>query len=329
MATNPADIAPSEDADDFDAAFNEIASGQSEPPADEAGDDDKLDPVPDVDDQESPPPADEAAGKEANVAGDEPPASAEPSNDIWANAPPELREAREQELRDLNFRLQSQRGRVSALHRKLQQQEQQQPGQDGGAAPAPAGAGGAQPSGDDANDPLAKLVEDYPDIGAPIAEMISGLKDQISQLSQPVTSIAEAQMVTEKAKQYGILADRHPDWQQLSQDERWGGWIATQPRAVQEAFLRNQDVTDGEEAAWVLDQFKSAMRISAPAPSPAPAPAPTPSPSPAPSSADQRRRKQLDAGRDGGSGGGATVTNELPDDFDAEFDRIQAKRRSR
>lgn len=328
MATNPADIAPSEDADDFDKAFDEIASGNAEAPADEAGDDDEADPVPEADGEASPP-ADQAAGEEANVAGDEPPASAEPSDDIWANAPPELRAAREQELRNINFRLQSANGRVSALHRKLNEQNAQQPGQDGGAAPANAGGGAAQPSGDDAADPLAKLVEDYPEIGGPIAEMITGLKEQITQLSQPVASIAEAQQVTEKAKQYGILADRHPDWQQLAQDDRWGGWIETQPRAVQEAFARNVDVSDGQEAAWVLDLFKRDMGITAPAPQPAPTPSPSPTPTPAPASADQRRQKQLDAGRDGGSGGGPTVTNDLPDDFDAEFDRIQAKRRSR
>ena len=37
MATNPANIAPSEDADDFDAAFDQIASGNAEAPANEAG----------------------------------------------------------------------------------------------------------------------------------------------------------------------------------------------------------------------------------------------------------------------------------------------------
>ena len=324
MATNPANIAPSEDADDFDAAFDQIASGNAEAPANEAGADADTDPVDGAEDG-SPPPADEAAGTEANVAGTEPPASAEPSDDIWAKAPPEIREARERELRDYNFRLSSANGRVSALHRKLN--ELQTPAgqsQGGGASPAPAAESGADPSGD-APDPLAKLVEEYPDIGGPISEMITGLKDQISQLSQPVASMAEAQQVTEKARQYGILADRHPDWQQLAQDDRWGGWIETQPRAVQEAFLRNQDVSDGQEAAWVLDLFKQEMRI-APA-TPAPSSAPTPNAAPKP--ADQRRQKQLDAGRDGGSGGGPTVTSDMPDDFDAEFDRIQAKRQSR
>lgn len=326
MATNPADIAPSEDADDFDKAFDEIASGAAEAPAENAGDDDGADPVPEAD-GESSPPAGEAAGEEANVAGNQPPASAEPSDDIWANAPPELREARERELRDYNFRLQSANGRVSALHRKLNEQSAQpSQRQDGGAKPAPAAGSEADPSGD-ANDPLAKLVEEYPEIGGPILDTINGLKEQITQLSQPVASIAEAQQVTEKAKQYGILADRHPDWQQLAQDDRWGGWIETQPRAVQEAFARNVDVSDGQEAAWVLDLFKRDMGISAPAVQPAPAPSPTPAPSSAPLSADQRRQKQLDAGRDGGSGGGPTVTNEIPDDFDAEFDRIQAKKR--
>lgn len=326
MATNPANIAPSEDADDFDAAFNEIASGNSEPPASEAGDDDDdPDPVPEADGEASPP-AGAAAGEEANVADDQSPAGAAPSDDIWANAPPELREAREKELRDLNFRLSSQQGRVSALHRKLQERErQQQPGQDGGGQPE---ARRADEGGEPANDPLATLKEEYPEIAAPIVATIESLQQQIADLSQPVTSMAEAQAQTFKAQQYGILAQRHPDWQELAQDDRWGGWIEAQPRAVQEAFARNVDVSDGKEAAWVLDLFKADMGISAPTPAPSPTPAPTPAPSPAPT-ADQRRQKQLDAGRDGGSGGGPTVTNELPDDFDAELDRIQAKRRSR
>lgn len=322
MATNPADIAPSEDADDFDKAFDEIASGAAEAPAENAGDDDGADPVPEAD-GESSPPAGEAAGEEANVAGNQPPASAEPSDDIWANAPPELREAREKELRDLNFRLASQQGRVSALHRKLQEQGQQQNRQDGGGQPAAQ----QQEDGEIAADPLAALKEEYPDIAAPIAAEIEGLRQQIANMTQPVNTLAEAQQQMETQRQVSILAERHPDWLELSKDDRWEGWAASQPRAVQEALARNANVSDGQEAAWVLDLFKRDMGISAPAAQPAPAPSPTPAPSPAPLSADQRRQKQLDAGRDGGSGGGPTVTNEIPDDFDAEFDRIQAKKR--
>lgn len=310
MATNPADIAPSED--DFDAAFNEIADGTPPPVSNDAEDGDAA------------LPADEAASEEANVAGDQPPAGAEPSDDIWASAPPEIREAREKEMRDYNFRLQSQQGRVSALHRKTQQLEQQL-SQGGGGQPAAQPGGGAEPAAaeDGADDPLKQLVEDYPDIGTPLAAMFTDLKAQLAEARQQVAPLAQSQAEAVRTAQYGILSARHPDWQTLSTDERWGGWITTQPRAVQEAFARNQDVSDGEEAAWVLDLFKRDVGITPAAPTPSPTPTPTPSP------ADQRRQRQLDAARDGGGNGGATVTNDLPDDFDAEFDRISAQKQQR
>ncbi|SKB32430.1 hypothetical protein [Sphingopyxis flava] len=325
MTINSAITDPSDDADDFDKAFDEIASGDA-PPADDAAGSDDQDPVSDTD-PESPPPADDAAGQETQAAGQEaPPAKVEPSDDIWANASPELRTAHEQQVRDLTFKLESQKGRTSALDRKLDQLMKQLNGGQGGGGPAEATSddGKGSESGAQTDEALTQFAEDYPEIAGPVLGIIEGLKAQVEQLSQPVQSLAEAQSQTFKAQQYDILAQRHPDWRELSTDERWGGWIQTQPRAVQEAFQRNIDVSDGEEAAWVMGLFKRDMGIEASS-----SPAPTPTPTPTPSPADTRRQKQLDAARDGGGNGGASVTNEIPDDFDAEFDRITALKQRR
>mgnify|MGYP002777089394 CR=1 FL=1 len=316
MPTNQAEIDASDNADDFDAEFARIASGKDHGPG-QADDLEADDPVDGADDQSSPPA--EAAGTEAKAAGDTPPAQAEPSDDIWSNAPPEYREAHEKAVRDLSFKYESTKGRLSALDRKLADIQQKQSQQEGQVNPSKTeGAAEASEDGKPSNDrldALKRLKEDYPEIGEPVVAIIEDLQEELAQVRQPIATLNEQQQLAAKQAQYQILAEAHPDYQALSRDERWGGWIETQPRAVQEAFARNIDVTDGREAAWVLGLFKQDMGITN-------ASAPAVAQQQPANEIAEKRRRQLEAGRDAGNSGSASVTAEMPDDFDAEFQRL-------
>ena len=310
MNVNQADNAPDgEPVDDFDAAMDEIAAG-NESPANAADDNANAPVEPSASDDQ---PLEKSDGEEQ--AAGTPPASEQPSDDIWKDAPQALREAYEREKRDLGYKLASANGRVSALDRKLAE-----------LAKAPAGTQsdneGSAGEADEGGKPnrfespeIVKLKEDYGDIAAPLIGLIQEQADQIAKLTAPVQALETGRTEAARQEQYSILEKAHPDWRTLSLDERWGGWIETQPRAVQEAYLRNVDVSDGVEAAFVLDLFKKEMGIT---------------PAPTPPSVDPRRQRQLDAGRDGGRSGGLPTTNEVPaDDFEAALDAAQAKSEKR
>src|SRR3546814_17947277 len=83
-----------------------------------------------------------------------------------------LRAAHEQSVRDLNFKLESQKGRTSALDRKIDQLTKQlNAGQGGGGREEPAGgARGAEPehSGKTTDATLAPISKDYPEIAEPV-----------------------------------------------------------------------------------------------------------------------------------------------------------------
>ena len=298
----PFDAQPTPDGnvDDFDAAMDDIAAGTQSPvnTADDANApmDDKAD-----DDQ----PLEQSDGEQQVAA--PAPASEQPSDDIWKDAPPALREAFDREKRDSGYKLASAMGRQSAADRKIAElmRAQQPSGQSDDDGSAGADNGAATPNRFETPE-ILKLREDYGDIASPLIDMLREQADQIAMLSAPVQALETGRAEAERMTQYEILGQAHPDWQTLSADERWGGWIAEQPRAIQEAYDRNVDVSDGKEAAMVLGLFKQDMGITA---------APTPR-----MSVDPRRQRQLDAGRDGGRSGGQPTTNEVPDDFDAALD---------
>jgi hypothetical protein len=307
---------PPSDADEFDAAMAEAAAAVDGAPADPAA-------APD-------PPADEGAGTgeppapaAQPAAADAPPADGTPSpsgpsqDDIWAKAPPELREAFETERRNAELRIKSVQGRQSASDRELQRARDELAALKQGKQPAAGGDGERQSDGEPSDDRFKALREEYPEIAGPLLDYIGELEGKLKPLEEGVGQVRQDRTEAFIAQQIGVLTEKAPDWQTALADDRFGGWLSEQPRRLQEAFKRNEaTIVDGEEAAWVVDQFKSAMGIAPPAPAPTPTPAPQ----------DERRQKQLANGRDFGRAAGPAATDGIPDDFDAAFDAFSARK---
>lgn len=316
--TVPAAEAP----DEFDLAMDEFVSGDA-PPADVAAGKDVNDPNDAPDPADTPPGSTPEAGQPPQAAGAPPPAS-EQSTDIWANAPADLREAHQAALRAADDRFNSVRGRLSTADRQLAQLRAQQ----GRPDPAPVQEGtGQQPQGQPENpfksEAITKLREDYGEVAGPLVDMMEQLYGEVSRLKQPVQQLGQERHEAHLTQQESLLATRHADWQTTVQDPRFGGWVQSQPRFVQEALSRNADnIVDAEEAASVLDMFKVAIGAGA---TPPPPPPPTPTPDPQVQSLDSRRQRQLDAGKDAGRSGAAPSVSGIPDDFDAAMEAYIAK----
>lgn len=301
------------DSDGFDAAFQEAADlydGKSPAPA----------AVPEQDEapagtEDAPSPAQPAADPEdaADDSGS-PPADTPTIDDIWKNAPPELREAHEKQLRDMDLRYRSSQGRVSALDRELaryRSQQQGQPGQQQERQPEPQPS--PQPNADQSDKArkLAELREEYPDLAEPILDEMAELRTRLDRLDQGYGAIEQERVSAAVQEQQQRLLEVHPDYLATARDERFMGWLETKSQAVRDAFQRNfSEIVDAEDAALVIGMFKNEMGIAGTGQQPTQQPS---AQQPAPS---QRRQRQLAAGRDAG-GNGPAATQGVPDDFEA------------
>lgn len=310
--------APSEDME-FDADLDAAISAMDGAPADDA-----AAPVEREEQQQSaveaPAPAPDAAADAPGADGNASPQGSA-TDDIWANAPAELREAFEKQQRDAELRFRSANGRVSALQRQLaqyQQQTQQQPAQQ--QEPQRETQQPEQrPSGINLTDPkFQQLREDYPEVAGPLLDVIADLSSQLGNVRQVAGTFEQQQTQAFLAQQEQALAQAHPDWVQAAADDRFAGWLETQPTAIQEAFQRNHDaIVNGQDAALVIGMFKQAVGFSSPQQQQTPTnPAPT---------QDPRRQRQLAAGKDAGRNSPPAASGIADNDFDAHLDAAIAK----
>jgi hypothetical protein len=311
------DAAPAssdETMDAFDAALVEIGTEDTGAPADAAAQDGGT--GNDFDSAEpNAAPANPDTGKAAdNKAPASNPSPADNSQDLWANAPPALREAHERDLRDADLRYRSAASRQAALDRKvveLTAQIQQQGGTKADQARAEIAVKG------DSKDRLAEFLEDFPDLQVVIDE-IKALKSGTEKTEQLLSKVEQQEADAIIAEQEGILSNVHPDWGQVAADERFTGWLEDQTSSVREAFQKNFDkIRDGRDAALVIGLFKADMGIQSSA-----AGAVINQPDPQ----QQRRERQLKANRDTSRPGGpATTQGFAEEDFDAVVNALADK----
>lgn len=312
--------------DEFDAAMEEIAASRGESLTATVADNSDGDPAGNSTDAEQITPGSEgAAAKEAGnndqVAGSTPPAQAQ-SSDIWANAPAEFREAFERERAQWNHRLSSTQGRLSAADRelaRLRKESGNQPAAQGGQS---GGQAQQQPQSLEDDEDIKRFQEEYGDIANPIMKLLRVQAEKIAQLEAPVAAVAQDRAIEAQASEFTTFATAHPDWEQYVNDARYPAWLEQQPKAIRDAAQRAINVEDGQEAAWLLGQFKASIGVQVSPPQPKPQPA---NPSPAQRSADPRRQRQLAAGRDIGASS-PPVQSGVPDDFDGAIDAIIAQR---
>lgn len=308
--------APNEDGndlDEFDAVVDEIAASREEAPADIAAAEDGGDPAPSDQGELVPPGSSEEAGQSDPVAA---PAPAETPTDIWATAPAELREAFERERAQYEQRLSSTKGRLSAADRELARLRRE-------SGATPGGQQGAQPGNQPKPNPfdsdqVKQLREEYGEVAGPILDIVMAQADEIAALRAPVAQVTQDRATQAWQSEISVFTEAHPDWETYVSDDRYPKWLEAQPKAVQDAAQRAINVEDGQEAAWLLTQFKQSLGAPAPAPAPEPSPAPQPR-------HDPKRARQLAAGRDGG-GSALPVQSGVPDDFDGALDAIIARR---
>lgn len=304
---------------EFDIEVDAILAQEDEPPAgEEAAGGENDDPGDVSSEADAQPGSDEEARKDQAAGGDTPPAGS-PSTDIWADAPPALKAAHEAALKDLQTKNNRLIGQVSASDRelaRLRRESAAKPGTQQG------DQGGSQEGDPFDSDEVKRFREEYGEIADPVLNLLKAQSEKIARLEAPVAEVAQQRATEAGQRQIEVFTTAHPDWETYVNDKRYPEWLATQPKAVQDAAARAVNVEDGQEAAWLLGQFKAHLGASA---QPAPAaeePKPGQQQQPAP---DPKRARQLAAGRDGGQSAPPVQTG-IPDDADAAVDAIIASR---
>lgn len=222
--------------DDFDAdaAFDEAAAALSGVPATAAATDD------DGGHDEQP------EGQQQEPAAAEPAAAAPTEN-------PEVA-ALKAELARLNHGWNSDRGRLSALTKKLEQLEAHKPEQS-----LPASAAGMD------DDELAQFAEDFPEHAAAVERLVQRrladatktLDERLAQLAQPIQALEQDRAAAVVQQQQQALLTVHPDAYEVAASPQFAQWLSQQPPQVQQIY---NDSDSAQDNIWLLSQFKTAQQ---------------------------------------------------------------------
>jgi hypothetical protein len=233
------------------------------------------------------------------------PASDAKGEDIWANAPPELRAAHEAEvaaIRKTANDAKAQAGRMRKQYEGLK---------------ASAGRAADQQS-PKIGDTLDQSLADYPEIAKPVKDALAPIEKKLERLDQFEAS--ERALQTEEVNEHirreqTVLAGKYPNWDkdfvEGPRAKQFYDWVQDQPRAIRETvFVTNKDhIFDGRAAIDVFDAFSAHLEALE-------------NPNPPGNGQSQelsaKRAAQLDGTRSPRTPGGAPRINGIPRDGDAQ-----------
>lgn len=293
--------------DDWDQLRQAERTGQAERspdsslPGSESDQDDKLD----GQGGDAAPPSEAAPGAE--------PAPGEAIADIWADAPEALRTAfqateaarvkAEEAARTASGRASKAQRDAAELRARLQ-------------APPPAQAPGQQEPEVDPEH-RQRLLGEYEDIVAPVADELLQLRQEVARLSASSASAAEQTAARDRLElaeflnaEEGKLAKAHSDWGEVVSGKEFVDWVTNGPAFIRDGIARNANgITDAAEAIAILDLYKASTGQTA---------------------VDDplvvKRRRQLGAAAIPARvpAGGPTAAK-VPDDYDAAWEALRLK----
>lgn len=184
------------------------------------------------------------------------PAAQPEAPDIWANAPPDLKAAHDQQVRALEtaqteHARRSIEGRIASYTRRLKERTE--------AAAQPA----AEAPTEEAADELAELAAEFPEIATPLQKKHAKIEEKISRFEAIEKSRQEAadlQMDEDLMANERLLEQKHPGWDKYLHDHgpAFGAWIVDQPLSIRQAFITNQEaIIDPNSAIDTITAFKA------------------------------------------------------------------------
>lgn len=246
-----------QEADDFEAAFNEEAEKrEGDAPADV------------LDDEPEPAPAEEPAPgdtPEVVAEGDAPAADAVPEEDPFEGWPQAAIDKYKEQVthnEGLQHRIDSDTGRVGAFQRKIN-------GLEATIAEIQKGPG-EQPTNEQITAAMGtdegwdQFKEDYPEVAEAIDARLDNKLGEVNTKIAPVVQKAEQDAATEaeaaQNEAYGEVAKTYPSWQTAVQEDNFQNWMATQPPGTQ-ALAASDDPRDASLLIGQYDEHRVATGL--------------------------------------------------------------------
>lgn len=257
----PAPAAAVEDnKDGFGAAFAERAN---DPQRDEVAETQQDDAGPASSENEAAAAASteataDKAGAEGTGSGTEAKAEQPAAIDPFAGMTPEQRSYWQR----IGASEKSNRGRVSALQRKLREgtatkatpaKAAEPKDQTGTGQQTSEGTSEATTQAADLDKRLQTARDEYGEIVGPVADLLDEVRKEIASMKGTVSQVEEAVDEAELADAYEALGDVHPDYAELAADANFNAWLSDQPQKVIE--LANS--FDPREVSLSLTLFKT------------------------------------------------------------------------
>jgi len=283
----PAEALAQENAD-FSAAFAERTGRDEEKPEAAKPQGDEVSPAPYAEKAKEEPEQDQG------------------SDDPWSG----LSEKQKAYFESLKQSESSQRGRVSALNRELQNAR---------AAVTPpkpeAQQGGDQTDKPSRVDKLKQAAEEYPDAVGDLVEEVVELRAALEGMKPKAPEAGPEPDEAKLQQEYQALEQAHPDYRQIAQDQSYAGWLGSKPASIQ-ALASSYSADD---VANVLTLFKAERAAAQPKSDTAQADTDTQA---------QKRQRQLEGSKAVQQRGSPTASGPAKDDFNAAF-KARAEARTR
>lgn len=207
------------------------------------------------------PDGDEPSGETKSAAKPDETDTPDPADKLWEGSSEGQRaafDAAQKEIKDLEQKDRSQRGRVSTLQRQINGITRQLDDR----AAMPVAKGGTKPGPDsvtylDSKD-WKDFTSEYPEISGPLGKVIAVMQTEITTSQKRLNAIGNDRQNQAIEEQKLILEEAHPDWLDTATDDAFGPWLDDQPRHIREAAVRNaKEIVDAAEAGDVVARFKA------------------------------------------------------------------------
>lgn len=294
-------MSTTEQEDEYSAAFDEFAAGDVNEEAGQEADAEAETESDAVTEQAENGESNQEQSKEGQESIDSD-AEDKPSEDSQADA--DAPKSLEDELEYYKHGFATNRGRVSAYQKRINEletklKEMQKPGEsakDGSDADS-----GDNPEGSGMSDEQwNEFADDYPELAGALEKRLAGfdqaLNARLGEIEHKVSPLEEKAHEEYVNGQLAVLAERHPDWQQVTSSEEFSKWITEQPEAVRE--LGNS--LDAQDASFLIETFKSMTNAQS-------------------NSSSQKRQERLRQSVNISSKGGGRQAG-IPEDYEAAFD---------
>jgi hypothetical protein len=202
-------------------------------------------------------------------------------------------EALRKEKEDLEHSFNSQKGRVSALQRKIDTEKQI----DQGAEQSPPHLGFD-------SEELQQAIELFPEIVTPLLKAFEQEREKLhDEVRQQLAPIHQQDQQRYVEHQISVLDNKHPEWRNVVNSKEYHDWLANQHEAVQQ-LSGSMNAKDYE---YLLSSFANTRSQKA-------------------TDITQRRQQKLAANVSVQSRGPSKL-NSAPDDFDSAWDYYANKKR--